>query len=265
MALRRLPKRSHFRPLVALSVSVVLGLALPATASATIIRQPPWADIMSGSFWDFLDTRADADSAVNYLSGMGYYAFDDDSNTTPTQALGPYWAQSDSVWAAMGHGTPGQICINNGGQLGVVLANSTLSPTSSCNSVLPAAMHSMPANTLSQMKLMAFISCYSAVDGNAGSPMFGNLLKEAVWNQGADSAIGFYGEIIHTQPIPFPPDTEWLWNDAFWHSLALGSRIDTAWYAGLQNIYTWWHAYYGFNDVAIYGGFVTIAPAAYGN
>jgi hypothetical protein len=254
--------------LVLLAATVIAGAAMqtaPGRASATYVKSPPWADIIVGPMWGGVDTRGYGDTAVSYLKGIGYTAFDDDNNTSPAQALGPAWAQADAVWAAEGHANAGQICVESGGQFGVVRANNQVAVSPNCSALAAADMWAMPSYTLGKMKLMAFIGCYTGNNGKSGSPYNGNLLDEAYYDQGVDSVLGFTGEITSTSPIPGIPESWGLWNDAFWHELALGGTVGSAWYAGIQNVYFWWCQYWGFNTARILGGSVKIKPAGYGS
>lgn len=258
--LLRLSSKRTRVAVAALLMAVSLA-GVPRPANATIIYNPPWADIMSGPMWGGVITSGYGDQAVGWLKTIGYSAFDDDNNTTPTQSLSSGWAQADAVWAAIGHAGPGHICIESGGHLGIVRANNQAGIPSTCSYWGAADIYSMPVGSLNRLKLMAFIGCETG--RNSTGPYSGNLVSTAFYQRGVDSAIGFNGDIYSTS-APLIPDAWGLWNDGFWHELANGGTVSGAWYAGAQDVYFWWGQYFGFDSAVILGGSVRIKPAGYG-
>jgi VCBS repeat-containing protein len=254
---------------MAVAVLLLFAFLFPAPAAATTVQSPPWADIMSGPMWAGIDPRGDADTAVAYLKQMGYWTFDDNNNTTATQALSSGWAQSDAVWVAFGHAMAGQITIESGATggpssstIGAVVANRNVGVSPDFSKGPKAYMYDMPYHQLSKMKLMAFIGCNTGNDGAKGSPWDGNLVKEAIGDQGVKSAIGF------THEIYFTPNAADLWTDSFFHGLKNGKSVTDSASDGYNNVFFWWLGFndtWGFSGPFIQGGSTKLTPASYGS
>lgn len=249
-------------------IAALASVLMPGSAAATY-NTPPWADVMSGPMWGGVDPRGDAANAIGYLKSMGYRTFDDNNNTTPAQAIGPGWAQSDGVWVAMGHGNAGLIIVESGAtggppspKIAAVYANSSVPVTP--DSYVPANrnLYSLPLGKLRNVRLMVFFACNTGNDGKAGSPWNGNLVDEAYNDQYVTSAIGFRYE------IRFIAGADATWSDGFFHSLQVGQNVQAAADQGLANVHWlqgWFYNSYGFDNPKIAGGWTTIAPAANGN
>lgn len=259
-------KKRRMARMATLAVTAIAVLALPLGALATTTHTPPWADVYNGPMWSGVDTRANGDTAVSYLHSAGYTAFDDDNNTSATSSLGSGNALDDAIWVAIGHANAGQITIENGASggppqagIGGVIANHSVGVSPDFSKGPKAYMYDLAYHSLSKMKLMAFIGCYTGNNGATGSPYNGNLVDEATGDQGVDSAIGF------THEIYWVPNAAGVWIDSFFYHLKSGTTVSTAADDGLADVEYQLILDYGFNGPKINGGATKITPAGYGS
>jgi hypothetical protein len=243
------------------AIATILGLSLTAfapTASATMYS-PPWADIF-GSTWNNLNTIPAATNFYNNLSST-YHRFLN-QNSTATTAMGSAYAQSDAIWADFGHGNAGfiQFCSPpNGATCSTSLsANSGVgigcgSPND-CLSDYPTQIH--------HIKYMLFAGCHTAIDANSGAPNAGNLVKQAVYTEGVDSALGFRDLIYFG--APGTGGEIWGTNDARY--LSQSYTVNNAAFTAAQDVqnanFGWGGGYDTFWAI---GGGTKVMPAAYGS
>jgi hypothetical protein len=250
----------------AATLSLALLLVTPATTLAFHRFMPPYADVISGPMWGGVDPRGDADQAVSRLSSGGYHAFDDNNVATPTQALGDYWAADDAIWVAMGHANGGLIIVENGAtggppssHISAIYASSYVDRTPDADNSKAANLYDKPYHYLHNIRLMVFFGCDSGLDGKHGTPWDGNLVKEAVGDQGVGSAIGF------TYYIRYLMNADLIWTEAFYDGLTVYhlTLSESASLAAtmVSDLVGGFYNTYGFENPYIVNGGVKIYPA----
>lgn len=113
---------------------------------------------------------------------------------------------------------------------------------------------------LGDVKLMLFIGCETAVDGNPAAPYDGNLVQEAVGANHVDTAVGFTGTLV---TWPFGDDYVAFLGDR----LKNGDFISAAVFGAAQDTFNRWGIYAGYNSYWWQGrAYVDkVIPPAYGN
>ena len=185
------------------------------------------------------------------LGTGGYHSFDD-VNRSASTSMGSAWAKSDAVWAAIGHGA------TSGG--GMLFYDGTNTSWLFATNHWPGGGAYLSSQThleFHDIRLMAFLGCDTAKEGDPGGSYRGSLLRVAN-GLGVDSALGFMDTIYF-------PAFDW-WPDAFFTRTRMGDTVSQA-AAMAVDMVTYsvgWDA--GSSSWYVYaGGTVKLSPAAYGS
>ena len=114
--------------------------------------------------------------------------------------------QVNTIFSIQGHGMPSVLTINCQ-NINQHLLTSTIPPPES--DTLSRALNILPANSMNQADIVAFLSCYSAVAYEGEGHL---SLTQVVLNKGAKVSVGFDGEVYGPQ----------IWYNAFVEGLSNG-------------------------------------------
>lgn len=228
---------------------LVAGGLFPGPAVA-VQYSPPWADVFSFTYSDWNSSRA-GDWAVTELAAGGYKAFDDVDRSAAT-SMGSGYAKSDAVWVTIGHGLVG-----GGGMLfDANGAQSWLYATTKWSGG-GAYLSSQTMSEFHDIRLMAFLGCETAKEGDRGGSYGGSLLRVAYSKLGVDSALGFKGTVY------------WPWFDywpkAFFTRTRMGDTVSQAAALAVDMTLVSTGTDAGSSSWYAYGGSVKLKPAAYGS
>jgi hypothetical protein len=233
------------------ATGILVALALAAGPALATQYSPPWADVFNFTY-DNLNTTRAGDWAVAELSTGGYHSFDD-TNKSASVSMGSAYAKSDAVWAAIGHG-------NTAGG-GMLFWNGTSSSWLWATTHWSGGEAYLTSQTYSEfhdIRLMAFLGCDTAKEGDPGGSYGGSLLRVAYSKLGVDSVLGFKDTIWF-------PAFDW-WPKAFFTRTRMGDTVSQAAAMAVDmTIYSvGWDA--GSSSWYVYaGGSVKLSPAAYGS
>jgi hypothetical protein len=228
----------------------------PASVSADVF-DPPYADIF-GSRWNDLDTTdAARDFVANFSNGYTKFT---DLKGTATMAMGTFYAQSDAIWVAFGHGGGGFMAFCNPPEgascTTVVKSNYNCGANDGvCMSSYGLALH--------RIRLMVFAGCHTArYPGGAGRNLGGQAIN-VIDGNAVDSALAFDGLIYFGGS--FRPDHYWA--TSFAYRLTVGDTISAAAQIAAQNV-AFWNPLgnaQGWDTQVAYNGNKKVMPPAYGN
>lgn len=220
---------------------VIVGLLLPARASATIYN-PPWADLICNNFGGGNNSLPACQNAYNRLHNT-YKTFNS-QNVSGAAALGTGWAQSDAIWMAVGHG-PGlgagpRFILTSSSPASAVRASDYCSAPNGCLSTL------VSGQKLRYVRLMMFVGC--GTDGD---------LPATAIAAGADAAIAFR-ENIGTEAANY-------WVDRFFLHAMQGNTIQRSADWAHEDLLAVGYGDQGLGSIHIWGNnSETLTPARYG-
>ncbi len=233
-----------------LSVSLVVGTPRDGRAA---MYSPPWVDVF-GSQWNDLDTTGAAlDFAANFSTG---YDTSVDLNKTAAISMGSLYAQSDAIWVAFGHASPGLIgfCYPAGGATCTTVVRSNFDCAVSGGVCLSAY-----GTTIHHIKLMVFAGCHTAKTPSTGR----TLGSQAVNYNGVDSALAF-NDLIFFGGVDRP---DHYWAIMFAHRLSVGDTVSAAAVVAAQNVVfnSSIGSSYGWGSQLVWAPETTVMPPAYGS
>lgn len=247
--------RRRRRPAMLLAAVLLLVMsAMPA--HATIIKNPPWADVFSAHYPNgtTLDTRASGTAADVQLDATGYFSTSSVTGTA-AKSMNAVHAQADAVWAFFGHGAPGWAQFYDMGS--GTWSDLTTSSLMGHGCAAPNDCVTDYAGDLTRMKIMVFGGCHTGVDALPGQSYQGSLLRAANSGAGVDVAVGFYNYIYWPAM-----DT---WSDRFFLRLKNGDTTWDALISARNKVLVDHGQYYGTDEFVAMGDVNTKAsPAAYG-